>query len=122
MSLLSIVRRRIVPRRYADRRKRTGDQDTMSSTAVLTPAQTSIEPIAPWWHTVLLLVIIGAGSVASYYENGLPNLNLPGMSSRLSGYFTVIAMEWLTVLVIWLALRRQGLTFASLVGGRWQTL
>jgi membrane protease YdiL (CAAX protease family) len=43
------------------------------------------------------------------------------MSSKLSGYFTVLAEEWFIVLLIWLALRRRGLSFETLVSGRWQT-
>lgn len=86
------------------------------------PADTSNQPIAPWWHTVLVLLPIAIMSVASAYQHGLPNAHLPGISSRLSGYFTVIAAEWLVVLMIWLALKRRGLSISSLVSGRWQSL
>ncbi len=86
------------------------------------PADTAQESIAPWWHTVLVLLPIAIMSVASAYQHGLPNANLPGMSSRLSGYFTVIVVEWLVVLMIWLALKRRGLSMGSLVSGRWQSL
>lgn len=82
----------------------------------------SIDPIAPWWHTVLVLAPIAVGSVVSAYQHGLPNANVPGISSRLSGYFTVIAGEWFLVLLIWLALGRRGLSIGSLVSGRWPTL
>jgi len=85
-------------------------------------ADTKSEPIAPWWHTVMVLVPIAIGSVASGYQHGLPNANLPGISSRLSSYFTVLVEEWLVVLLIWLALRRRGISIGSLVSGRWQTL
>src|SRR5262245_33660752 len=77
------------------------------------------EPIAPWWHTVLVVVPIAIGSIASWYQHGLPNANLPGMSSRLSSYVTVLAIEWFPVLLIWLALRRRGLSMSTLVSGRW---
>ena len=80
------------------------------------------EPIAPWWHTVLVVVPIALGSIVSWYQHGLPNANLPGISSRLSSYFTVLAIEWFPVLLIWLALRRRGLSVSTLVSGRWQTL
>ena len=84
-------------------------------------AATPREPIAPWWHTVLVVVPIATGSIASWYQHGLPNANLPGISSRLSSYFTVLAIEWFPVLLIWLALRRRGLSISTLVSGRWQT-
>src|SRR5215831_13202509 len=85
-------------------------------------ADTPREPIAPWWHTVLVVVPIAIGSIASWYQQGLPNANLPGISSRLSSYFTVLAIEWFPVLLIWLALRRRGLSIRTLISGRWQTL
>ena len=85
------------------------------------PAATPAQPIAPWWHTVLVLLPIAIMSVAGAYQHGLPNANLPGMNSRLSGYFTVIAIEWFVVLMIWLALKRRGLSLGSLDSGRWQS-
>jgi uncharacterized protein len=88
---------------------------------MITPADSTREPVAPWWHTLFVLAPIANGSVASWYQNGLPNANIPGMSSKLSGYFTVLVGEWFVVLLIWLALRRRGLSFATLVAGRWQT-
>lgn len=92
------------------------------SSSTIASAGTSREPIAPWWHTVLVLAPIAVGSIASAYQHGLPNASLPGMSSRLSSYLTVLAEEWLPVLLIWLALRRRGLSIDALVSGRWQTL
>jgi len=80
------------------------------------------EPIGPWWQTVLILVPIAVTSVASWCQHGFANLHLPGMSSRLSGYTTVLAMEWLIVLLIWLALRHRGCSARDLISGRWPTL
>ena len=96
----------------------------MSSSAVTVTmsADAAREPIAPLWHTVLVLMPIAIGSVASWYQHGLPNAHVPGISSRLSSYITVLAQEWLVVLLIWLALRRRGLSIGTLVSGRWPTL
>ena len=80
----------------------------MSSSTAKTSADNTREPIAPWWHTVLVLVPIAVGSVASAYQHGLPNADVPGVSSRLSSYITVLVQEWCVVLLIWLALKRQG--------------
>jgi membrane protease YdiL (CAAX protease family) len=82
----------------------------------------SREPIGPWWQTVLILVVPAAVSIASCYQHGFANLRLPGMSSKLSGYVTVIAAEWLVVLLVWLALRSRGRTIGDLVSGRWPTV
>ncbi len=93
----------------------------MASNTVVAAADTPREPIAPWWHTVLVLAPIAIGSVASAYQHGLPNANLPGLSHRLSSYFTVLVEEWFGVFLVWLALRRRGLALGSLVSGHWQT-
>jgi membrane protease YdiL (CAAX protease family) len=80
------------------------------------------EPLGPWWLTVLILVPVSMSSVASWYQHGFANLHIPGMSSRLSGYVTVLAMEWLVVLLIWFAVRCRGLSLRDLISGRWPTL
>jgi membrane protease YdiL (CAAX protease family) len=94
----------------------------MSSSAVTTSGDTASKLVAPWWHTVLVLIPIAVSSVAAWYQHGLPNAQLPGMSSRLSSYITVLALEWFVVVLIWLALKRRGLLVSSLVAGRWQTV
>jgi len=93
----------------------------MASSTQVTAADTRRQPIAPWWHTALVLALLAIGSVASAYQHGLPNANLPGVSHRLSSYVTVLIQEWLGVFLVWLALRRRGLSVGSLVSGRWQT-
>jgi membrane protease YdiL (CAAX protease family) len=70
---------------------------------------------------VLVLAPIAIGSVASAYQHGLPNANLPGVNHRLSSYFTVLVEEWFGVLLVWLALRRRGLAASNLISGQWQT-
>ncbi len=93
----------------------------MSSSTIMRSVDTPGQPIAPWWHTVLVLTPIAIGSVASAYQHGLPNANLPHVSHRLSSYVTVLIEEWLGVLLVWLALRRRGLAVSNLISGYWQT-
>jgi uncharacterized protein len=93
----------------------------VASSTLIAAADAGRQPIAPWWHTVLVLAPIAIGSVASACQHGLPNANLPGVSHRLSSYFTVLAEEWFEVFLVWLALRRCRLTVGSLVSGRWAT-
>jgi membrane protease YdiL (CAAX protease family) len=66
-----------------------------------------------------VLLVIAAGSLASAYQHGLPGPSVPGVSSRLSSYFTVLALEWLLVFLIWLAVKGEGIR--ELVSGRWNT-
>jgi uncharacterized protein len=79
-------------------------------------------PVAPWWHTVLVLVVPMAGSIASAYEHGLPNAHLPGLSLKLSGYVTVLVEEWIGLLTVWLWLRYRDTKLRSIIGGRWDSL
>jgi uncharacterized protein len=51
----------------------------------------------------------------------VPTVNLPGVSHRLSSYFTVLIEEWLGVFLVWLALQHRGLSVGSLVSGHWLT-
>jgi membrane protease YdiL (CAAX protease family) len=83
---------------------------------------TSADAVAPWWHTVLILAVLGAASVASWFQHGLPNAHIPGITVRLSGYLTVLVEEWVLALLVWLALRRRELTVGNLISGRWPTV
>lgn len=91
------------------------------ASSTVTGADTWRQPIAPWWHTVLVLAPIAIASTAGAYQHGLPNANLPGVSHRLSSYFTVLVQEWFGVFLVWLGLRRRGLAVGSLVSGHWRT-
>ncbi len=99
-----------------------GPGDQLPFSPVTTQADAIKEPIAPWWHTLLVLLPIAVGSIASWHQHGLANVHIPGIGSRLSSYITVLVQEWLVVLLIWLALKRRGLAMSSLVSSRWQTL
>jgi uncharacterized protein len=96
----------------------------MESTAALAAASSDVtrEPLAPWWHTVLVLLPIAIGSVASWYQQGLEHISLPGISLRASSYLTILVEEWFVVLLIYLALKRRRLSIISLVSGRWHTV
>jgi hypothetical protein len=94
----------------------------MELTSTLQNSESATAALAPWWHTLLVLVPLAAGSIASAYQNGLPDAHLRGLGSRLSSYFTVIAEEWLVFFLIWLALKSREISVGSLVSGRWPTL
>jgi membrane protease YdiL (CAAX protease family) len=81
----------------------------------------SRESVAPWWHTVFIVAAVEGLSFASYRQHGLPNAHLPFLGSRLSSYVTITTAEWLLALIIWIALRRRGLTMSRLVGARWNS-
>ena len=82
---------------------------------------TSVTVVAPWWHTVLLLALIGLSSVQSAMNHGLPGFALPSLHIQLSKYLCVIVFEWFAILLIWLAMKQRGISMRSLIGGRWAT-
>jgi membrane protease YdiL (CAAX protease family) len=92
----------------------------MSSDVQTTSTDEVNKYIAPWWQTALVLLPLCIGSAVSAHQHTLEHVNLPGMSARLSGYFTVMAEEWLSVLFLWLALRRREFSISRLISGRWQ--
>jgi membrane protease YdiL (CAAX protease family) len=93
----------------------------MASGSIATSARESARAVAPWWHTLLVLLVLAAGSLASLLQDGLPNAHLPGLNTRLSSYLTVIGEEWLLAWLIWLALRRRLLAVDCLALGSWRT-
>ena len=80
-----------------------------------------VEAVAPWWHTVLLVGLVGLLSVQSAMNHGLPGFALPGLDIRLSRYLCVIVMEWVLLLFSWLGMKGRGISMHSLIGGRWAT-
>jgi membrane protease YdiL (CAAX protease family) len=77
--------------------------------------------IAPWWHTVLVLLPLAVSSVASAHLHRFASVAVPGLSLRLATYAQILVMEWFCVALIWWALRRKGMGLGSLVGGRWDS-
>lgn len=89
----------------------------MSSTT--TSAVDVRAPLAPWWHTVLVLLVLAAGSLAGARLHGLPRIPIAGMNTRVEGYLFALVMEWGMVLIIWLGLRSRGIPVRSVVRGTW---
>lgn len=88
----------------------------MSSTAT---ASNVLAPVAPWWHTVLVIAILAGASAASAHTHGFPRVPVHGVDPRVAAYVTTLVLEWLLVVVIWLGLRARGVRIMDLVSGRW---
>lgn len=74
-------------------------------------------PIAPAWHTVVLVCILAGFSFASARSANLA----PVMSrhGRYAGYVQVMILEWIMVVFVWYGIRRSGVRLRDLVGGKW---
>ena len=72
--------------------------------------------IAPWWHTVLLLLLMVGISLS-----GAKHIQSMSHHQRMAEYVVTIVMQWLLVLYVFWGLRLgRRLTLRELIGGRWQ--
>jgi len=75
------------------------------------------ERLIPYWHTAVLLLILGGFSL----------LNAKSGHGAHSGhapvriYLATMVYEWLLTGYVWWGLRRSGLTLRELIGGRWRS-
>jgi uncharacterized protein len=80
------------------------------------------KPIAPWWHTALLVALFLGIALAGglLQQRAAPSGALPRPSRPLALYVSMIAMQWGLVYYVWKGgLRRTGVTLRELIGGRW---
>jgi membrane protease YdiL (CAAX protease family) len=83
-------------------------------------------PVAPWWHTALLIIFFMAlaagGSVLQRGARSQANL-VAHRPNMIPIYISLIVMQWGLIYYIWKGgLRRRGISILQLVGGRWQNL
>jgi membrane protease YdiL (CAAX protease family) len=71
------------------------------------------------WHASVVLAVIAGISLLGFMQQSPPYINIPGLNFRVSGYVTIITIEWLLVLFIWHAQHQQGESIARLAGGSW---
>lgn len=74
-------------------------------------------PVAPFWHTAVLLLVLFSFSSASARAGSLTPL-VPNIG-RAFGYVLVIIFEWVVVAFIWFGARQRGVRIADLAGGSW---
>ena len=81
------------------------------------PADTRPRPVAPAWHTVIVLVLMLGFSLFGATRKNLPGV---GAHQRIPGYIAALLLEWGMVAVIWYGVSRRNVRISELVGGRWQ--
>ncbi len=77
------------------------------------PART--QPVAPWWHTVLLIVVIIAVSALSFFQSKSPAF---AGDHNLRRYLFTIAWEWVLALLAWWGLRMRRTPLRETLGTR----
>jgi CAAX protease family protein len=73
-------------------------------------------PVAPAWHTAIVLFVLLGLSAAGARSGNLPFVIHRG---RTSGYILLASFEWILVAFIWYGISRKGVTLRDLIGGTW---
>lgn len=77
-----------------------------------------LRTVAPWLHTVLVLVLM---LFISFYGSGGRQQQEVARHGRLAGYLSIMIVEWLVVALVWVSIRRRGVSLRELVGGKWES-
>jgi hypothetical protein len=93
----------------------------LATDAQLPPQIEAVPPrstplLAPWWHTLILVVILLGVSL-----NGTRAVHPLAEGGKIPQYLATMALEWLLVGFIWLGVRKR-MRMRDLIGGRWATL
>jgi CAAX protease family protein len=88
----------------------------LATTTPVQPDQPVLGPIAPAWHTVVVLLVLFGLSGLSAHQHGLVSF---GWGGRTGSYVLVMALEWLLTGFIWWSIRRRGIRLRDLIGGSW---
>ncbi|HUJ41073.1 MAG TPA: type II CAAX endopeptidase family protein [Candidatus Acidoferrales bacterium] len=76
-------------------------------------------PVAPGWHTAMVLVFLAAFTGLSVWRGSLTPVGEVGSKARLASYATVLVWEWLMVGFIAWGIGKRGVRLWGLVAGRW---
>lgn len=88
--------------------------------SVSTPAKTKPAPIAPWWHTLLIVALILANSFLG--SSKLEHVGSGAQGRRLVLYGGTFVLELALFLLIWFGIRLRGVRMRDLIGGQWKTV
>jgi CAAX protease family protein len=94
------------------------DAPVLAAEAALGPAQVKPAPIAPMWHTWLIIALILGNSFLG--SSKLDKAGGGGHGSRLLLYAGTFITELVLFLLIWFGIRLRGVRMRDLIGGRWK--
>ena len=77
------------------------------------------QPLAAPLHTVVFLFVLAAWAAWGFVMSNRMRAN--PHPHRVSAYLLTMAWEWCVVAFVYLGVRRRGVTFRNLIGGRWST-
>lgn len=89
-----------------------------TDTAVINMEPRKQQPVAPSWHTLILLLILGAMALFGYKRAS--DMRLEAMPHRISYYAETMAVQWLMFGYVVFGIRRKGITLRELLGPKWK--
>lgn len=90
----------------------------MSTASPGAPGAIANRPIAPLWHTVLIVAILLGFSFLESNPNGV----VMHGGSRILLYGGTFLYELALFVLIWIWIRRSGMSMRELIGGRWTSV
>jgi uncharacterized protein len=95
----------------------------MSTAAMPQTLSTKAEPVAPWFHTIILaFIFLGLAAAGAIFQRRASPHPLSAGSSHIVLYLLLIAMEYGLFRYVNAGLARRGVTMKSLIGGSWNSL
>lgn len=82
------------------------------------PTEEEPRPVAPIWHTLLIVGLILANSFAGSSKLGAVH----GTSSRIALYGGTFITQSILILLIWFGIHLRKVRMRDLIGGRWKTV
>jgi membrane protease YdiL (CAAX protease family) len=108
--------------RFALSARGSGEID-MSTIAMPQTLSSKAEPVAPWFHTIILaFIFLGLAAAGAIFQRRASAHPLSTGSSHILLYLSVIAMEYGLFRYVSAGLARRGVTMKSLIGGSWNSL
>src|SRR5262245_42046176 len=82
------------------------------------PSRLERGPIAPLWHTILIVALILANSFAGSSKVAA----IHGSPARILLYAGTFITQLILILLVWFGIRKRGVRMRDLIGGRWKTV
>jgi len=86
------------------------------------PVHEERKPLAPVWHTILIVVLMLLNSAGSAWLVSRATSSSVSEQMRIAQYLATIALELFLLFLVWIGLRIGGTRVRDLVGGRWDTV
>jgi len=96
----------------------TAAPSTFSEPPASAPAPEKPAPIAPVWHTLLIVALILGNSLLGSLKLG----SVHGSSSRIVLYGGTFVTQLVLILLVWFGIHLRGVRMRDLIGGRWKTV